>query len=52
MKNVNAEQNTAPREIQDFDIIIVGTGSGNTIPAPINDEKTIAIVEKGVFGGT
>ena len=38
--------------IQDFDIIIVGTGSGNTIPGPDNEDKKIAIVEKGIFGGT
>lgn len=34
-----------------FDLIVVGTGSGNSIPAELND-RTIAIVEKGVFGGT
>lgn len=34
-----------------FDLIIVGTGSGNSIPEDLNDRK-IAVVEKGVFGGT
>lgn len=34
-----------------YDLIIVGTGSGNSIPEELNDRK-IAIVEKGVFGGT
>jgi mycothione reductase len=34
-----------------FDLVIVGTGSGNSIPAELNDRR-IAIVEKGVFGGT
>lgn len=34
-----------------FDLIIVGTGSGNSIPEELNDRK-IAVVEKGVFGGT
>ncbi|MEJ6548248.1 mycothione reductase [Corynebacterium sp. USCH3] len=34
-----------------FDLIIVGTGSGNSIPEELNDRK-IAIVEKGIFGGT
>lgn len=35
-----------------YDLIIVGTGSGNSIPGPEFDDKSIAIVEKGVFGGT
>lgn len=34
-----------------YNLIIVGTGSGNSIPEELNDRK-IAIVEKGVFGGT
>ncbi|MGO1963780.1 MAG: mycothione reductase [Corynebacterium sp.] len=34
-----------------FDLIIVGTGSGNSIPEELNDRR-IAIVEKGIFGGT
>lgn len=35
-----------------YDIIIIGTGSGNSIPGPELDDKSIAIVEKGTFGGT
>lgn len=35
-----------------FDLIIIGTGSGNSIPGPEFDDKKIAIVEKGTFGGT
>jgi len=34
-----------------FDLIIVGTGSGNSIPSFLDDWK-IAIVERDVFGGT
>lgn len=34
-----------------YDLIIIGTGSGNSIPETLNDRK-IAIVEKGTFGGT
>lgn len=34
-----------------FDLIIVGSGSGNSIPAYLDDWK-IAIVERDVFGGT
>jgi mycothione reductase len=37
--------------VQSFDLIIVGTGSGNGIPAAL-DHWNIALVEKGVFGGT
>jgi mycothione reductase len=35
-----------------FDLIIVGTGSGNTIITPQYDDLNIAIIEKGTFGGT
>lgn len=37
---------------QHYDLIIIGTGSGNSIPGPEFDDKSIAIVEKGAFGGT
>lgn len=35
-----------------YDLIIIGTGSGNSIPGPEFDDQSIAIVEKGTFGGT
>lgn len=35
-----------------YDLIIIGTGSGNSIPGPEFEDKSIAIVEKGAFGGT
>ena len=38
--------------MNDFDLIIIGTGSGNTIITPEYDELDIAIVERSVFGGT
>lgn len=38
--------------MHDFDLVIVGTGSGNSIPGPEFDHWRIAIIEKGVFGGT
>jgi len=34
-----------------YDLIIIGTGSGNAIPAHLDDWK-IAVVERDVFGGT
>ncbi len=34
-----------------YDLIIVGSGSGNSIPDVLSDWK-IAIVERGVYGGT
>lgn len=37
---------------QHYDLIIIGTGSGNSIPSEDFDDKKIAIVEKGAFGGT
>lgn len=35
-----------------YDLIIIGTGSGNSIPGPEFEDRSIAIVEKGTFGGT
>jgi mycothione reductase len=35
-----------------FDLVIIGTGSGNSIPGPEFDDWDIAIVEEGTFGGT
>lgn len=37
---------------EQYDLIIIGTGSGNTIVGPEFDDWKIAIVEEGVFGGT
>ncbi len=38
-------------DFESFDLIIVGSGSGNSIPSYLSDWK-IAIVERGVYGGT
>ena len=42
--------------MQHYDLTIIGTGSGNSIPAPNVDPRyadmRIAICEQGVFGGT
>ncbi len=38
-------------ETEQFDLIIIGSGSGNSIPEHLNDWK-IALVERDVFGGT
>ena len=37
--------------VEEFDLIIVGSGSGNSIPESLAGWK-IALVEKGIFGGT
>jgi mycothione reductase len=37
---------------QQFDLIIIGAGSGNTIPGPDHEGWRIAIIEKDRFGGT
>ena len=36
----------------DFDLVIIGTGSGNSILTPEFEGWNVAIVERGVFGGT
>lgn len=35
-----------------FDLLIIGTGSGNSIPCPALEHLSIAIVEANLFGGT
>ena len=37
--------------MDNFDLIIIGTGSGNAIPAELADWR-IALIERGTFGGT
>ncbi len=41
----------ATTDIEEFDLIIIGSGSGNSIPEYLADWK-IAMVERDVFGGT
>jgi mycothione reductase len=38
--------------VQSFDLIIIGAGSGNSIIGPEHDDWNIALVERGLFGGT
>ena len=38
--------------MEHFDLVIVGSGSGNSIPGPEMDDWKIAMVEAGTFGGT
>ena len=45
----DAEMQHAP---QQFDLVIIGTGSANSIIGPEFDDWRIALVEEGVFGGT
>ncbi|WP_448850988.1 mycothione reductase [Corynebacterium sp. 335C] len=35
-----------------YDVIIIGAGSGNSIPAPDYDDVRVALVEEDRFGGT
>jgi mycothione reductase len=35
-----------------FDLVIVGSGSGNSLPGPEFEEWRIAVVEESTFGGT
>ena len=42
---------TTPRT-QTVDLAIIGSGSGNSIPDDRFDQKSIAIFEEGIYGGT
>ena len=35
-----------------YDVAIIGTGSGNSILTPEFDDKKVAVIEEGTFGGT
>lgn len=35
-----------------FDLIIIGSGSGNSLVTPYWDDRRVAIIDAGVFGGT
>ena len=35
-----------------FDVAIIGTGSGNSLVTPDFDDKRVAVIESGTFGGT
>ena len=43
---------TGDAELHSFDLVIVGSGSANSIPGPEFDDWSIALVERGTFGGT
>lgn len=36
----------------DFDLAIIGSGSGNSIPESVAERWKIAVIERGTFGGT
>ncbi len=38
--------------MRNFDLMIIGTGSGNSVIGPEHDAWQIAVVERGPFGGT
>jgi mycothione reductase len=38
--------------VEHYDLVIIGSGSGNSIPSPDFADWRIAIVDEGVFGGT
>jgi mycothione reductase len=37
---------------QHFDLAIIGTGSGNSLVTPELEDKKVALIEGGTFGGT
>src|SRR5690625_7691233 len=38
--------------IEQYDLAIIGSGSGNSVITPYWDNKKVAIIDSGVFGGT
>ncbi len=48
---VDGNETGTDEQIEQYDLIIIGSGSGNSIPEYLGDRR-IAIVERGTFGGT
>jgi mycothione reductase len=40
------------RGVTDFDLVVIGSGSGNSLITPAWDDRRVALVESGTFGGT
>ena len=38
--------------VAQYDLIVIGSGSGNTLIGPEWDDKKVALVDGGIFGGT
>jgi len=38
--------------VADVDLVIIGSGSGNSILSPAFDDWSVVIAERGTFGGT
>ena len=36
----------------DYDLIVIGSGSGNSLVTPDFRDKKVAVIERGIFGGT
>ncbi|RKT73063.1 mycothione reductase [Saccharothrix variisporea] len=49
---MSASRRGLQHDVRHFDLVIIGTGSGNSIADERFADWDIAIVEKGVFGGT
>ncbi|MGJ3190041.1 mycothione reductase [Paenarthrobacter nitroguajacolicus] len=47
--DITASKTTVDRH---YDLVIIGTGSGNSIPGPEFEDRSIAIIEEASFGGT
>ncbi|HYO86328.1 MAG TPA: mycothione reductase [Dermatophilaceae bacterium] len=41
-----------PESVEHFDLVVVGSGSGNSLVTADFEGKRVAIVERGTFGGT
>ena len=39
-------------DVNDFDLIIIGSGSANSLIGPEYDDSRVAMIESGTFGGT
>ena len=38
--------------VAQYDLIVIGSGSGNTLIGPEWDDKKVALIDGGIFGGT
>ena len=38
--------------VAQYDLIVIGSGSGNSLIGPEWDDKKVALIDGGIFGGT
>src|SRR5690606_30606284 len=49
---VGRRAGTSSDAVADYDLIVIGSGSGNSLVTPDFPDRKVAVIERGIFGGT